>query len=301
MKRILLLGAFGFIGTNLFKYIITNQLPFKVIAFDRFNQHPLGIDFTCAEKVYFGDFSDESLISSIFEDQQIDLVVHCISSTIPTGLHNARYDVESNLLPTIKLLDVMVQHGCNDIVFLSSGGAVYGIDALKHSENSIVFPISSYGVVKLAIEKYLFQYAYHFHLRPLVLRLSNPYGRYHRSIKQGIVNVALRAARRGDSFVVWGDGKATKDYIFVEDVCKVIFDLINRNVYNQIINVGSGHVYSVNEILRIIKGHYPKFEWSYDRANANDVMVSELNLDKLHQYVEMDFSRIEDVILNLEK
>lgn len=301
MKRILILGAFGFIGTNLLKYIDNCALPYKVITFDRFDCHPMGHCFDCVEKSYSGDFSDELLIDSVFENHHIDLVVHGISSTIPTGSQSARYDIESNLLPTIKLLDVMLKHGCRDIVFLSSGGAVYGNGNQMHTENDVVFPISSYGVVKVCIEKFLFQYATQFGLKPLVLRLSNPYGHYHTSSRQGIVNIALRTARQGKIFTVWGDGNVIKDYVFVEDVCKVFFGLVDRSVCNEIINVGSGYVYSVNEILNLIKRYHPKFKWSYDCAKANDVEASELDLQKLHRYIDMDFHKLEDIISELEK
>lgn len=299
MKRILLLGAFGFIGTNLAKYIDTNRLSYKVVAFDRFAEHPLGIRLECVEKVYSGDFADESLIRSIFESQQIDLVIHCISSSIPTGLQSARYEVESNLLPTIKLLDVMLQYGCYNIVFISSGGAVYGNDGNRHSEKDVVFPISSYGVVKVAIEKFLFQYASEYKLKPLVLRLSNPYGDYHTSTRQGIVNIALRAACIGGQFSVWGDGNARKDYIFVDDACKAICGLIEKNVSNEIVNIGSGYTYSVNEILKMIKALYPSFEWTYEDAKVSDVLVSELDVSKLKSLVAIDFHRLEDVIGDL--
>lgn len=192
----LLLGAYGFIGTNLMKYIDSVGLGYKVIAFDRYQNHPMGISFQCVDVSYSGDFSDESVIETIFAKHSIDLVIHRISTTIPIGGQNAIYDIESNLLPTIKLLDIMGKYHCKKIVFISSGGAVYGDGREPHSERDAVYPKSSYGVVKVAIEKYLFQYALGAGIKPFVLRLSNPYGRYHYSMKQGIVNVALNKARQ---------------------------------------------------------------------------------------------------------
>ena len=193
----------------------------------------------------------------------------------------------------------MVKHQSQKIVFVSSGGAVYGEGSCKHSETEAVYPKSSYGVVKVAIEKCLFQYAFGKEIRPLILRLSNPYGRYHYSKRQGIVNVALEQAKRGEVFVVYGDGSATKDYVFVEDFCKGLFELVKKEVWLQVINFGSGYLYSVNEILYEIKKHYPEFKWRYDQANKNDVSFFALDIKKLRSYLEYHPRRLEDVMADL--
>lgn len=299
MRTVLILGAYGFIGTNLMKYIDKEGLDYKAITFDRFENHPMGHSFRCVDASYAGDFSDESVMEVIFSKHKIDIVVHCISTTIPTGGQNARYDIESNLLPTVKMLDVMEKYHCQKIVFISSGGAVYGDGKELHSEQDAVYPKSSYGVVKVAIEKFLFQYASTAGLQPLVLRLSNPFGKYHCSMKQGIVNVALSKARQKEPFVVYGDGSATKDYIFVEDFCRGLFDLMGKNVWSEVINFGSGYLYSVNEILAEIKKLYPGFVWEYKPENKNDVSYLALDLTKLHQYLDYTPKRLEEVIAAL--
>ena len=298
-NRVLLLGAYGFLGTNLMKFIDCKGLNYKVVTFDKFEKHTEGLSFDCVDASYVGDFADELLLDDIFSNHKIDLVIHCISTTIPVGGQSARYDVESNLLPTIKLLDIMVKHRCLKIVFVSSGGAVYGEGRGTHSENEAVYPKSSYGVVKVAIEKCLFQYAFGKGMKPLVLRLSNPYGRYHYSMRQGIVNVALEQARRGETFVVYGDGSATKDYIFVEDFCKGMFDLVKKEVWLQVINFGSGYLYSVNEILEEIKKQYPDFKWRYDQANKNDVSYLALDITKLRSYLDYHPRRLEEVMAEM--
>ena len=161
MKRILLLGGFGFIATNILKYIDENCVEdFEVFIFDRIAQHPKGMAFKCVKKVYVGDFSDETNMAHIFQDNKIDIVLHLLSSTVPATSSNAQYDVESNLISTLKLMGVMDKFGVKDIVYMSSGGAIYGDYLQKvHHEEDAVYPKSSYGVVKLAIEKYLLSYS----------------------------------------------------------------------------------------------------------------------------------------------
>ncbi len=290
MKTILLLGGYGFIGSNILHYIdeyCSDQ--YRVVVFDRFSEHIYGHAFACVQKTYAGDFADEAFIESIFQNEQIDIVLHSLSSTVPATSNSARFDVDSNLLPTITLLDVMLRHKVYDIVFLSSGGAVYGesVAGVLHKESDDVFPKSSYGVVKLCIEKYLFQYSL-FGIRPLVLRLSNPYGPYHYSNKQGLINIALRTAAAGEVFHVWGDGEAAKDYIYIGDVCKMLFTLLSKEVYDEVINVGSGEVLTINTILQTIREYYPNFTWTYADKHSTDVSHVALDTSKLRKYVDVE-------------
>ena len=283
MKTILLLGGFGFLGTNILSYIDNNlKDQYHVIVFDKFARHPAGLLFSCVTNSVSGDFTDEECIRSIFSTYHIDLVVHSLSTTIPINAFNARYDIESNLVPTISLLNIMVENGVKDIVYISSGGAVYGNSiAKKHSEQDVVFPISSYGVVKLAIEKYLIQYELLYGLNPLILRLSNPFGPYHYSMRQGVCNVAIEHALNNKTFTVWGDGSAKKDYIFVEDFVRILFQLLTQERTSRIINIASGQLLSLNEILHVIQSIEPSFCWQYGEASLLDVSRFELDTSLL--------------------
>ena len=274
-------------GTNIIKFVedyLKGQ--YKVIVFDKFSSNRSGSTFDCVVKSYAGDFSDSVVVDRVFAENQIDLVIHSLSTTVPSQSFNARYDVETNLVPTIELLNCMVRHKVCDIVYISSGGAVYGDLSLKqHKESEDVFPKSSYGVVKLAIEKYLMQYAALYGFRPLVLRLSNPYGPYHFSRQQGVCNVAMNAALLEESFVVWGNGDAKKDYIYVNDFVNILFILLKKGIHRQVINVASGCLVSVNEILRQIRSMVPSFRWTYGEASKYDVSQFELDTTKLHSFV----------------
>ena len=284
MKNILLLGGYGFIGTNILKYI-DNYLPdeYSVIVFDMFSTHPYGETFNCIKRSYEGNFSNKTVLRSIFQENIIDFVIHSINTTVPSTSMNARFDIESNLLPTIDLLDLLVEFRISDIIFLSSGGAVYGemTDNEPHKESNAEFPKSSYGVVKLAIEKYLLQYREYYGIRPLILRLSNPYGRYHYSMKQGIINVSLKHAEMNRLFEVWGNGEAMKDYIFIDDFCNILFRMITLGVTDGVYNVASNEILSINQILANIKDHFPDFSWINIENKKSDITHFQLNTSKL--------------------
>lgn len=270
------------------KYIDNHKADkFRVVILDKTLIHPYNIKFNCIEHVYSGDFADPLFLRTIFQEHHFDYIIHSVSTTVPTNSYNARFDIESNLIPTIELLNLQVEFDVKNIVYISSGGAIYGLrnQRYKHKESDDAFPLSSYGVVKLATEKYLFQYAFLYHLEPLILRVSNPYGRYHYSKKQGVINVALDGALRNEKFFVWGNGEARKDYIYIDDLCSILFTLIEKNIKNKILNIASGELLSLNQIIYKIKERYPEFDWEYTLPNKFDISYFELDTKELLYYI----------------
>lgn len=285
MKTILLLGGYGFIATNLLKYIDKNfSGQYEVVVFDRIDTHPHGVKFDCVKASYAGDFSDETQVEALFKKHKMDMVLHFLSNTVPATSNNSQYDVETNLIPTLKLLGIMDRYGVKDIVYLSSGGAIYGDYLNKvHNEEDAVYPKSSYGVVKLAIEKYLLSYSELYGFNTLILRLSNPFGRYHYNNKQGIINIAIRKALAGEPLQIWGDGNGIKDYIFIDDVCDIVMRLIIDKVHTEVYNVASGLALSVNEIVEAVKKEIPQFTSEHTNALNLDVQSFELDINKLRK------------------
>lgn len=291
MKTILLLGGYGFIGTNIMKYIdVWAKDDYRVVVFDRFPKHLDNIQFDCVVKTYAGDFSDDYLIERVFSENNIDIVAHSLSASVPSSSKDNAFDIQFNVLPTIGLLNTMTKHNVDKIVFISSGGAIYGdhyVDKSGHREDEVLFPKSAYGVSKLVIEKYLYLYQVQYGVKSLVLRLSNPYGPYHYSQKQGVINIALEKALKDETFEIWGDGEGKKDYIYIEDFCRILLQLI-ENKWNgyEVLNVGSDSLYSVNHIVSEIKKICSGFRWEYRESNVLDVKDFKLNLNKLHETVK---------------
>jgi len=287
MENILLLGGFGFIGSNFLNHVDRHkQNNYNIIVFDKQPIHPFGLKFQCVSKVYSGDFGNRQDIDQIFEENHIDRVFHFLNTTVPATSFDIRFDIESNLLPTIGLLETMQSHNVGNIVFISSGGAIYGNTlGLNHIENEDTFPLSSYGIVKLAIEKYIHMFSQRNNMSYLILRPSNPYGPFHYSTKQGIINVAIRKAIQQEALTVWGDGTNKKDYIFVEDFIEVLMKLIDKGVVNEIFNIGSGYSHSINEILEKVKSIEPSFNWEYVDNKEFDNMTFELSTKKLKSYI----------------
>jgi len=289
-KNIIVFGGFGFIGSNIIEALLNTNL-FNVVVFEF-----KGVTSKFADRVsvYYGDFNNEEDLAEVFENNKIDIVVHLVSTTVPaTSNDNVEYDVNSNLIGTIRLLNIMMQHNVLKIVFLSSGGTVYGeISEPKASEDHPTYPISSHGIVKLSIEKYLYLYHRLHNLDYLILRVSNPYGPYHSSDKQGFINVVIRKILRNEKVVVWGDGTIVRDFIYVKDLANIISRLLELNLYNQIINVGSGKGYSINQILEYIAENHPGTVIEYKPSRIYDIQKIILDTKKLRSIDDIQLTDI---------
>ena len=296
MKTVLILGGYGFLGSNIIGYAATFlKEEYEFIVFDFFNSHPLNVKFDNIKKSYQGDCSNHEELRAVFEAHKIDYVFHFISTTVPaTSNTNIIYDIESNLVSTVNILELSRSYGVKQVVYISSGGAIYGAsENYIHKEDDQLVPISSYGIVKLTVEKYLQLYHHLFGLNYLVLRLSNPYGPFHLSKKQGLINVALEKAMNNEEFEVWGDGSNTKDYIYSEDVAMILYKLLDKEVNNKILNVGSSIGYSVNDILQRVQQLIPHFIVNYQGEKSFDVPKVILDTKKLREYIDFDLIGIE--------
>ena len=244
--KVLVLGGNGFIGSHIvdFFFAAGNEVAVLDIAYEKFREPLSGV------KYYIGNYGDKSLIDVALRG--VDLVVHAISSTIPvTSNENPIYDVQSNLINTIALLHECVNKSIKRIIYLSSGGAVYGtVKSLPVNEEHVLFPQSSYGIVKLAVEKYLYLFNHLYGLEFNIIRPSNPYGaRQNPYGTLGSLSVFLGKISRKENIQIWGDGSVARDYIYVSDLVKAIYSAAITEHTNQIYNIGSGKAYTLNQLL----------------------------------------------------
>ncbi len=293
-KKILILGGFGFIGTNLIIELLKNE-KFEIVVFETKNSIFGEQELLKKIEVHKGDFNKVEDYKVIFKNNKIDLVVHLISTTIPsTSNNNIKFDIESNLINTINLLDVMIKYNCKNIVFFSSGGTVYGPSKkkTKKKEEDSKNPICSYGIIKLTIEEYIKLYDYLYDLNYLIIRPSNPYGEHHYKLNQGLINVILSKIINNETVEIWGDGSIVRDYIYIKDLAKFVRELIEKDIKKEIFNVGTGKGYSINRIINFIQNEIGDFKVTYLKERKVDIKNFELNIDKLKSFINLDLTSI---------
>jgi UDP-glucose 4-epimerase len=187
----------------------------------------------------------------------VDVVFHLAWTTIhETSNQDPALDVRTNLIPSIQLMDASRQAGVSRFVFISSGGTVYGPGrSFPISESHGQDPISSYGITKLAVEKYL-QMFHHLHnLDYVILRPSVPYGpRQNPLAKQGVVSVFLYRVGNGLPITIWGDGSTTRDYFYITDLIEAIVAGAELKLnHDRVFNIGGGQEISLTCLLDMVE------------------------------------------------
>ncbi|KEF31637.1 UDP-glucose 4-epimerase [Marinobacter nitratireducens] len=185
----------------------------------------------------------------------VDLVIHCASATVPaSSAVNPESDIESNLVGTLKLLEIMREINVKKMVYLSSGGTVYGEPADNPvPESHPLNPISSYGVVKVAVEHYLEIASREWGLEKIIFRPSNPYGEGQvNKAGQGLIAAVISCALHNKPVSIFGDGNTVRDYIYVGDLALLISKSVTFEKTGTF-NAGSGLGVSVNEIVNKVE------------------------------------------------
>lgn len=243
--KLLVLGGSGFIGSHVVDAALAKGHAVRVYdrAQERFRPTPAAVEFVQ------GDLSDTASLAEAL--MGIDMVFHLVSTTVPTTANlDPIADIQGNLVGTLRLLDLMRAQGVRRLLYLSSGGTVYGIPTMDPvPEHHPLQPISSYGIIKVAIESYIRMEANLHGLAPVILRPSNPYGpRQGHGGVQGIIGTYMWRHARGENMELWGDGSIVRDFVDVRDLaqlCVTCAEAGTTGVYN----AGAGMGHSIREII----------------------------------------------------
>lgn len=285
--KILIFGGGGFIGSTIADRLLRDGHELRI--FERPRVVPYR-RFSESERVTWieGDLSSAHDVGDAVKG--VDAVLHLVSTTLPKSSNDDPiYDIQTNVVATLQMLNAMVDHQVNKIVFISSGGTVYGIPQyLPIDERHPTEPLVSYGITKLAIEKYLSLFANLKGVRVISLRVSNPYGERQRvETSQGAVGVFIKNALQGLPINIWGDGSVTRDYIHVSDVAEAFVKAINYTGKESVFNISSGQGVSLNELINMLEGVLGKtIERNYLESRPFDVPVSILNNSLAHQELQ---------------
>jgi UDP-glucose 4-epimerase len=277
MKCVLLGGA-GFMGSHLAERLLAAGHAVRV-----FDVHDRGFADGARRRDFEwvrGNFLDPGDVAAAIAGCQG--VFHLVSTTLPQSSNqNPAGDVADNVIGTLHLLEACRREGGRKIVFASSGGTVYGVPrAVPITEDHPTHPITSYGIGKLTIEKYLELYRVLHGVDYCVLRIANPFGERQRIASgQGAVTTFLHRAYRGEPIEIWGDGSVVRDYLYVGDVAEALMRALGHRGERRVINIGSGVGRDLNEILAAIETVIGRpVERRYVPARSFDVPANVLDI-----------------------
>jgi UDP-glucose 4-epimerase len=267
----IVLGGGGFIGTNLCRRLASSGA--KVRAFGRRRMFPRAL---ATVEWHQGDFSDTAALAAAIEGH--DIVFHLVHATTPYPASlDAAADLQQNVASTLALLDISRSLDVKRIVFVSSGGIIYGrAMQFPTPETAPTDPITAYGISKLAIEKYLSLYEYLHGLEFRVLRVANPFGPFQVPTKnQGVIAALISGALEGKSVEIWGDGSVVRDYVFIDDVIDSMEAAAADRSDMRIFNIGTGQGRSLSEVVAAIEHQLNrKLDITWKQRRPMDVPAS---------------------------
>lgn len=251
--RVLVMGGLGFIGSHLCRHLLKEG--YHVRIFDKlYGSTELIADIQQEVDIRNGDIEKSDDVLRALEG--MDMVIHLIHTTVPgSSMQDPVYDVLSNVESNAKWLSHLHETNLKRIIYISSGGTVYGIpksDPIR--EDHPTDPICSYGITKLAIEKYIAMYANLNGIEYRIGRPSNVYGEgQHLNVGQGVIGVFLDRVLKKEPIQIWGDGTQRRDYLYVDDLTTGVLHLIHHEGPGRVFNISHGNGYSLNELLNIIQ------------------------------------------------
>lgn len=252
-KRVVVLGGLGFMGSHLCRALVAGGRAVRV--FDRPQASPelLG-GLGRGPEIVEGDVARAQDVVDACADA--DVLVHLVHTTVPgSSMEDPAYDLTSNVVTSVNWLRRLGETRVRRLIFISSGGTVYGVPrTVPIGEDHPTDPISSYGITKLAIEKYVSAYASMLGIEYCIIRPSNVYGpgqRLHTG--QGVIGVAADRALRGEPLELWGDGESLRDYLYVEDMAASVVSLLDYAGAERVFNASSGEGRSVLDIVETLR------------------------------------------------
>ena len=232
------------------------------------------------------DLTVDMDFDSILKGQEV--VYHLVSTTVPTTSNqHISQELISNVVFSANLFEACIRCGVKKVVFISSGGTVYGKEVgCPLKEKTATNPISSYGVQKITIEKLLYLYRYMYGLDYRIIRLANPYGPYQRpNGVLGAVTTFTYKALKGDEIAVYGDGSVVRDFIYIDDAIRAIMKIVEGENKHRIFNLGCGYGTSIKQVLETIeKALGIKLTVSYLEGRKVDVPVNYLDISRYEKY-----------------
>jgi len=245
--NILITGGNGFVGANIITNLILNKPEVSI--------HVIDNESKCQKLNYQqinyvkGDIRNKKDLDQF---NHIDVIIHLAADTrVIDSINDPYKNFDVNCLGTMTVLEYSMRKNVKKIIFASTGGAIIGNQSPPVTEETFPRPISPYGASKLACESYIHAFSKSYGLDYCSLRFTNIYGP-NSLHKESVVAHFIKKVIKNEGITIYGDGKQTRDYIFVKDIAEIVIKSIDSK-FNGVYQLGSGVGTSLNELISHIK------------------------------------------------
>jgi UDP-glucose 4-epimerase len=249
--RVLITGGAGFIGSHIADSLLVRGHEVAIV-----DNLSTGKRENVPEDALFYELDIRSGCAEIFEEFAPQALCHqAAQMDVRRSVREPDFDAEVNVLGTLRLLENCIGHDVKKVVFASTGGAIYGEQRVFPApEDHLHYPVSPYGVSKLAGERYLHFYRTQYGLPYAALRYANVYGpRQDPHGEAGVVAIFCGNLAAGRESSINGTGEQTRDYVYVEDVAWANVLALEGEAPSGAYNIGTGIETSVNELYKLLR------------------------------------------------
>ncbi len=249
--KVLVTGGAGFIGSHLVDRLV--QEGHEVVVVDNLSTGKRK-NVNRAATFYKSDIQNPRL-ERVFRNERPSVVFHLAAQmNVRRSVDDPMFDASVNILGTLNVVEQAVRHGARKVVFASSGGAIYGEqDIFPAPESHPTRPLSPYGISKLSGEHYLAYYHRVCGIQTVSLRFANVYGpRQDPEGEAGVIAIFIQKLLNGEQPVVNGNGRQTRDFVYVEDVVEANLCVMGQGIEG-IFNVGTSVETPINEVFGLIR------------------------------------------------
>lgn len=282
MKKALITGGAGFIGSNLARYLI--EKDFQVTILDNFSSGREENIKEIKDKINLLKLDVRNLESIKKSVEEVDYIFHLAALvSVPESVKREKETFEINTGGTKNIVELARRRNVKKIVFPSSA-AVYGdLPGLPKSENSELAPKSPYAKSKIKSEEVLKDASEKYGIDTASLRFFNVYGPRQdpNSDYAAVIPIFIKRALQNKDLIIYGDGNQTRDFIYVKDVCRAFIKTLSKNTNGEIFNIASGSETSINKLAnKIIQFTDSDSEIKYEEKRPGEVFRSVADISK---------------------